>query len=54
MLTSSELRKELLKLYRIVCCFKGLFYFQIIFVVWVELKMAADLTTIFDDFLQRI
>ena len=32
-LTSSELLQKLLKLSRIVCCFKLLFYFRIIFVV---------------------
>ena len=33
-----------------VCCFKLLFYFQVIFVVRVEVEVAADLTTIFDNF----
>ena len=48
-LTSSELYQKVLKLNRIVCCFKLLFYFRIIFVVWVELEVAADSTTIFDN-----
>ena len=53
-LTSSELLQELLKLNRTVCCFKSLFYFRIIFVVWVELEVAADSTTIFDNFSCKI
>ena len=53
-LTSLEFCQEHLKLNSIVCCFKLLVYFRIIFVVRVELEMAADLTTIFDNFSCKI
>ena len=44
-LTSSELLQKILKLYMIVCCFKLLFYFRIIF--YCELNQKS--TAIFDN-----
>ena len=54
LLSSSELLQKLLKLNRIVCCFKLLFYFRIIFVALVELEVVADSKTIFDNLACKI